>query len=369
MPLEHRTLPLAPGRMLNTARACIDLSALRNNLSVVSSLCPTSRVLAIVKANAYGHGLLPVVRALENADGFGVARLEEALSLRSAGIASRIVVLGTLLDAADLATCAEHGIDVTVHDLASVKLIASQAESCTLRVWLKLDSGLHRVGLAPEAFIAASRLLSGRVRELIHTTHFSSADRFSTDVLDRQLACFWACHRAAAPALVSVANSAALIGQPQTRADWVRAGIMLYGDNPLAARATLPLRAAMTLEARVIAVREIGPGESVGYNERWLSRRSSLIATVGIGYGDGYPRQAPDGTPVAINGRCFPLVGQVSMDSITVDVTDDSRIAAGDRAILWGPDLPAAVIAEHASTITNDLFASLQQRVTRVVLE
>lgn len=165
--------------------------------------------------------------------------------------------------------------------------------------------------------------------------------------------------------MVSLANSAALMARPETQADWVRPGILLYGDNPLGAQHPLPLQAAMTLRAQIIALREIGTGESVGYNERWTSARPSQIATVGIGYGDGYPRHAPNGTPVWISGQLAPLVGQVSMDSLTVDVTDCEHAAVGDEAILWGPELPAATIAECADTISYQLYTSLHQRVSR----
>jgi alanine racemase len=321
----------------------------------------------MVKADAYGHGLLPVAEALNAADGLAVARLQEALALRGAGTAKRIVLLGTLLHTEDLKVCSEQHIDVTAHDESSVSSIVSHVERMPLRVWLKLDSGMHRIGLKPDAFVAADRLLSRHpgVLELVHMTHFSSAGSEAPAVVEQQLSQFWTCHKASSPAMVSLANSAALITKPETHADWVRPGIMLYGDNPLAARYPVPLRAAMTLRARIIAVRDIGVGESVGYNERWSSARPSRIATVGIGYGDGYPRHAPNGTPVLIDGGLASLVGQVSMDSLTVDVTDCEHVAVGNVATLWGPELPAATIAEWANTISYELFTSLQQRVSR----
>jgi alanine racemase len=353
--------------MPNTASARIDLTALRDNLAVVRRLCPRSRILAMVKADAYGHGLLPVAGALDAADGFAVARLQEALSLRIAGITKRIVLLGTLLDSADLAVCSEREIDVTAHDESSVSSIVSHVQRMPLRVWLKLDSGMHRIGLNPDAFVAADRRLSGHpgVLQLIHMTHFSSAGRGTTTILEQQISRFWDCHKASSAAQVSLANSAALIAHPETHADWVRPGIMLYGDSPLAGCHPVPLRAAMTMHARIIAVREIGTGESVGYNERWTSVRASRIATVGVGYGDGYPRHAPNGTPVWIDGQLASLVGQVSMDSLTVDVTDCGHVTVGDEAILWGPELPAAIIAECAQTIPYELFTSLHHRVSR----
>jgi len=195
-------------------------------------------------------------------------------------------------------------------------------------------------------------------------THFSSADEPTGAVLGDQIACFAACHRHNPQAHASLANSAALLTRPETHADWVRPGIMLYGGAPLK-RPLVTLRPAMTLTARVLAVRALGAGQSVGYNRRWTSTRPSRIATVGIGYGDGYPRHAPNGTPVLINGFVAPLAGAVSMDSLCVDVTDCESVAAGDEAILWGAALPAATVAEHAGTIDYALFTALGQRVNR----
>ena len=190
--------------MQNTVWAGIDLSALRDNLKAVRGLCPSSRVMAMVKADAYGHGLLSVARALNTADGLAVARLQEALRLRNAGIAQRILLLATLLDKVDLAVCSERQIDVTAHNQSSVASIAAQARSTPLRVWLKLDSGMHRVGLNSSEFIEADRLLSAHpgVLELVHMTHFSSAAEAATRVTEQQLQCFWACHRASSKAKV-----------------------------------------------------------------------------------------------------------------------------------------------------------------------
>ena len=353
--------------MRNTANARIDLTALRDNLTVVRRLCPHSCIMAMIKADAYGHGLLPVARALNAADGFAVARLQEALVLRKAGIAQRILLLATLLDETDLAMCAELHIDVTAHDKTSVASIVRQAQRKPIRVWLKLDSGMHRVGLNPDAFVEADRLLSTHpgIIELIHMTHFSTAGDITTTVMEQQISCFSQCRMASSKAKVSLANSAALIARPETHADWVRPGIMLYGENPIRTRYHVPLRAAMALHARIIAIREIGIGESVGYNGRWTSERPSLIGTVGIGYGDGYPRHARNGTPVWINKRLASLVGQVSMDSLTVDLTDCGHVVNGDDVLLWGPDLSAAMIAECAGTISYELFTSVNPRVSR----
>ncbi len=353
--------------MHSTVRAQIDLRALRDNLNIVRELCPHSRIMAMVKADAYGHGLLPSAKALDRADGFAVARLHEALTLRSAGVEQRILLLATLIDASDLALCSERQIDVTAHDSISVEAIAAQSEKTPLRVWLELDSGMHRVGLAPRAFVEADQVLRAcrGVLELVHMTHFSSADHAAPTVTSRQLAYFGGSHRVDSRSKVSLANSAALISRTETHADWVRPGIMLYGVNPFGARQPLPLIPAMTLKANIIAIREVQAGEYVGYNGRWLSHRASRIATVGAGYGDGYPRHAANGTPVLVKGVQVPLVGQVSMDSLAIDLTDTKDIWVGDEVVLWGAGLSAATVAEFSSTIAYELFTSVPQRVIR----
>jgi alanine racemase len=353
--------------MRNTASAQIDLSALRDNLAIVRGLCPNSCIMAMVKADGYGHGMLHVARAMSAADGFAVARLREALLLRRSGVSQRVLLLATLLGTSDLALCAEKKIDVTAHDERSVVSIEKQARITPLRVWLKLDSGMHRVGLSPDAFAEADHLLSRHpgVVDLVHMTHFSSAGDTTSTATESQMSCFWRCHRESSRAKASLANSAALLTRPDSHADWVRPGIMLYGDNPLRADHRVRLRPAMTLRASLISIRKIGVGEPVGYNCRWISGRISRIGTVGIGYGDGYPRHARNGTPVLVNGHRVPLVGQVSMDSLTVDLTDCGPVAVGDEAVLWGPELSVSSVAECADTISYDLFASLNRRVTR----
>jgi alanine racemase len=357
--------------MQNTAVASIDLAALRHNLQVVRRLCPRSRIMAVIKANAYGHGLLHAARALAAADGFAVARLQEAHLLRESGISQRILLLATLLDEADMEQCSKLNIDVVVHEPATVTVIAKQANRAPLKVWLKHDSGMHRAGIDTDAFIEADRLLSKHpgVLELVHMTHFSSAADQASRATMHQLDQFSHCHSVNENAPVSLANSAALICRADTRADWVRPGIMLYGDNPLEGPDALGLRAAMRLTSYVIAIRHVATGESVGYDCTWTATRNSRIGTIGIGYGDGYPRHARSGTPVWINGRVAPLIGRVSMDSITIDLTDCGPVQVGDEVVLWGPELPVATIARHAGTISYHLLASLQARVTRNYIE
>jgi alanine racemase len=357
--------------MLNTASVLIDISALRHNLGVVRQLCPNSQVMAMVKADGYGHGLLRAADALATADGLAVARLQEAIQLRNAGISNRILLLGSILDASDLRFCGEANIDIAVHDMATVDLITVVAKNIPLRVWLKLDSGMHRLGLDAKEFCLANQILQANpgVLEIVHMTHFSSADDLTSTATDKQLLAFMALHNINSKAKVSIANSAALISRPETHADWVRPGIMLYGENPLASSYPLPLRPAMTLRSRVLAVRQLDAGEAVGYGCTWTSKRISRIATIGIGYGDGYPRHAGCGTPVWINGQIAPLVGRVSMDSITIDVTDCKPATVGDEVTLWGEVLPAAIIARNSHTIPYQLFTSISGRPNRVYID
>lgn len=357
--------------MHNTVQARIDLAALRHNLAQVRTLCPTSQVMAMVKADAYGHGLIQVAKALRAADGLAVARLDEALQLRRAGIGQRILLLGTLLDRDDLTLCSAQNIDVTAHDIDTVQRIVDNAQRAPLRVWLKLDSGMHRLGLDPEEFGQADRLLRAApgIVELLHLTHMSSADDLAAPATDAQLAAFRAARRPDDSSAASIANSATIIARAGAGSSWVRPGIMLYGENPLAESHPLPLQPVMTLRTYVLALHELPAGAAVGYNGTWTTARPSTIATLGIGYGDGYPRHARSGTPVWINDACAPLVGRVSMDSITVDVTECGRVAVGDEAQLWGPQLSASDVAKFAGTISYELFTSITARVPRVYID
>jgi alanine racemase len=351
--------------MLNTVNAEVSLEAVRHNLAVVRVMCPACKVLAVVKADAYGHGLIPVAKSLGEADGLAVARLPEALLLRQAGITQRVVLFGTLLGAEDLAQCSQLNIDVVVHDQTSMERVIAEGHRSPLRVWLKLDSGMHRVGFDTKAFIRADSILSRHpgIIEIVHMTHLSDVEHDETTT--RQIRSFWDCHSSASGAEVSIANSGAIILRPEAHAGWVRPGIMLYGENPLSSVKFDGLKAAMELKAPVIAIREIERGDSVGYNRRWQSERPSRIGTVGIGYADGYPRHAVNGTPVSANGRLVPIVGQISMDSLTIDLTDSAETQVGHEITLWGESLAPSVIAKYAGTISYDLLSGISARVPR----
>jgi alanine racemase len=348
-------------------RAVIDSSALRHNLAVVRRIAPRSRVLAVVKANAYGHGLVPTALALAGADAFAVARLEEGLALRHSGVRAPIVLLEGVFDAQQLAEAAHQDFDLVVHSAEQAALVTAWRGAHRFAVWMKIDSGMNRLGFRPEEFPAAYATLldSGAVAPRIRLlTHLANADALDEAVTTEQIGLF---ERTVAGLELerSIANSAGILGWPASHAHWVRPGLLLYGVSPFANRtaAEFDLRPAMTLESTVIAVRRVRIGERVGYGGRWTARRATLLAIVAVGYGDGYPRHMANGTPVLLNGTRAPIAGRVSMDMVAVDITDLPPVHVGDRVVLWGAGLPAESVAPHAETVAYELLCGVSQRV------
>lgn len=348
-------------------RAVIDTAALRHNLTRAREYAPGCRVLAVLKANAYGHGIVPVAVALAGADGFAVARLEEAVTLRAAGLAHRIVLLEGVQDAAQLRAAAHHGLELVVHQPEQLALLEAWRGEHRFRVWLKIDTGMGRLGFqVAELPAALPRLAACRaiLRPLTVMTHLAQADDRDGGRTRAQLECF-ARLTADLPGERSIANSAGLIGWPAARADWVRPGLLLYGVSPFA-DATGPelgLRPAMTLESRVIAVKPLAPGDRVGYGGTWVAPRAARIAVVAAGYGDGYPCRTATGAPVLVNEMPARLVGRVSMDMLTVDVTELPRVAVGDPVELWGSVVPVERVAAAAGTIPYELLCHISGRV------
>lgn len=358
--------------------ACLSISraALQHNLQRVRELAPGSKILAMVKADAYGHGARLVAETLATADGVGVAILAEALALRAAGIRQPITVLEGVFTAEEMAEAVRHDLTVIVHQEAQLRLLEAVPAATPVDVWLKLDSGMHRLGVDPEHVPAAYRRLRTLpgVRSVGLMTHFATADEPDSLQTRQQIAVFRSLQRAieqetgnAVPD--SLANSAAILAWPEAQGSWVRPGIMLYGGSPFADRsaASLGLRPVMTLQSRLIAVREIKAGEPVGYGATWEAPRDTRIGVVGIGYGDGYPRHAANGTPVLVNGARVPLAGRVSMDMITVDL-GNLPAAVGDPCVLWGEGLAADEVAAHAGTISYELFCKVTARVQRMLI-
>ena len=348
------------------AEAHIDLAALRSNAGIVRSLAPASALMAVIKANAYGHGMLPVAKALQHhVEGFAVARLDEAMLLRQQGIDKRLLVLSALPDLDQLRQSAEANIEIALHDPATVQLLLGNRFTRPIGVWLKVDTGMHRLGMSAAAALEAYPALqaSASIGQITLMSHFASADDVNSSFTNTQLERMEPVLRALPNAPASVANSAAIITRSDSHRDWVRPGIMLYGANPLGEAASPRLRPVMTLKSRLLAVRHIEAGDSVGYNQTWISPRATCIGAIAIGYGDGYPRHAPSGAPVLVNRRRVPLVGRVSMDTISVDLGPHSHDKTGDEAILWGEGLAVNEVAHCAGTISYELLTRVTARV------
>lgn len=349
--------------------ATIDLAAIRHNYAVAKRCAPGRQAFAVVKANAYGHGVREVVSALhEEADGFAVASLEEAAEVRAMHGEARILLLEGCFAADELPMAAHLGLDLVVQGAEQVEALLAAELSRPLNVWLKLDSGMHRLGLAPAAVRELFPRLRGaaQVAELNLLSHFACADERGHSLTEVQLECFLELLDLDFDQR-SLANSAAVLMIPAAHMDWLRPGIMLYGASPFAdlSAAELGLKPAMTLSAQLIAVREVAVGESVGYGAGWVAERPSRIGTVSCGYADGYPRHAPSGTPLYVGGRRAALAGRVSMDMLSVDLTDLPEAAVGDAVELWGANLPVDEVAQAAGTIGYELLTKVTARVPR----
>jgi alanine racemase len=345
----------------------IDTAAFAHNLERVRELAPGCRVIAVIKANAYGHGLATAAQALAGADAFAVARVGEALALREAGCTARIVLLEGFGDAAELEAAARHALEPFVHQPFQLDLLEAWRGPHVFRAWLKVDTGMHRLGFAAgEAGAAAARLEACRfvAKPVALATHLADAECGEGGHARAQLAAF-AQATAGRPGERSIANSAGLIAWPEARADWVRPGIMLYGISPFAGRTGLELglRPVMTFETRVIALKDVAAGERVGYGGTWTAARPSRIAVAAVGYGDGYPRSAANGTPVTVGGVEASVAGRPSMDMLTIDVTAHPRPAVGDRVELWGREVPVERVAAAAGTIAYELTCRIGRRV------
>ncbi len=353
---------------MRPAQALIDLAALRHNYQLARQ-CSGGKALAVVKADAYGHGAVPCAQALQaDADGFAVACIEEALELRAAGITQPILLLEGFFEASELALIDQHQLWCVVHSLWQLDAIEQARLSRPLQVWLKLDSGMHRVGLFPEQYQAAYRRLqaSGKVDKIVLMSHFARADELDCTRTEEQLAVFNAA-REGLQAEVNLRNSPAILGWPQVPSDWVRPGIMLYGATPFEQSQALAaqLKPVMTLQSQIINVRELPVGEPVGYAARFIAERPTRVGVVAMGYADGYPRHAPTGTPVAVDGQLTRIIGRVSMDMLTVDLTDLPNAGLGSWVELWGAQVLASDVAAQAQTIPYQIFCNLR-RVPRL---
>lgn len=352
----------------------LDRQALDSNIATLRARMPDSRLLAMVKADAYGHGVEVIAPWLqERADALGVAFIDEALALRARGISMPIAVLEGVFSSAELEAARAAELQLAVHCPEQLVLLQQAPVGQAVMVWLKINTGMNRLGFRPADALRVWRQLTslGCVSRVGLLTHFASADELASNQTDLQLGRFRALQQVlaseqGAPITDSLANSAAILAWPETAGAWMRPGIALYGSSPFADRSaeSLGLSPVMTLHSRLIAVNTVVAGEAVGYSATWTAERDTRIGVVAIGYGDGYPRHAPSGTPVLVNGQRCPLVGRVSMDMITVDLGDLPAVP-GDEVILWGEGLPADEVAAAAGTISYELFCRLTPRVRR----
>ena len=323
--------------------------------------------MAVVKANAYGHGLERMARALEAADALAVARVEEGIRLRRAGLKQRIVVLQGFSGAEELHELAAFDLEAVVHASYQLDELENLDSPASLATWLKIDTGMNRLGFrleeVAEAYQRLNRL-AGIIKSINLMTHLASADDKKADFTGLQIARFKQTI-ATYNNESSIANSAGILGWKDALSDWVRPGIMLYGISPFpdVTALELGLKPVMSLNSRLIAVKTVKPGETVGYANSWRCEKETRLGVVAAGYGDGYPRQARPGTPVLLNNRRVPLIGRVSMDMITVDLATLPDAKPGDNVTLWGKELPAEEIAVHADTIPYTLVCGVTQRV------
>jgi alanine racemase len=353
---------------MRPARAIIDLQALRHNYRLARETTG-AKALAVLKADAYGHGAVQVAQALEaEANGFAVSCIEEALELRAAGIRAPILLLEGFFEADELEMIVEHDFWCVVHSLWQLEAIEQSRVLKPLNIWLKLDSGMHRVGLHPKDFQAGYQRLQacGKVAKIVLMSHFARADELDSPSSTEQLAVFDAA-RQGMTAEISLRNSPAVMGWPNMPSDWVRPGIMLYGATPFDQPQAVAdqLQPVMTLESKVICVRELPAGEAVGYGATFITERASRVGVVAMGYADGYPREAPTGTPVLIDGQPSQLLGRVSMDMLCVDLSHLPAAGLGSRVELWGKHVLASDVAARAGTIPYRIFCNLR-RVPRI---
>ena len=355
--------------MSRTTVATIHLGALRHNLALIKQLAAPAQVMAVVKADAYGHGLERVARALDGAaDAFAVASLGDGLRLRAAGHRQRIVVLSGPDQAGDIAEMQRLGLDAAIHHESQLRWLSEASPTRgRLRVWLKVDSGMHRLGFAPQraaAVHAQLAAMTGLDPDIGLMTHFAESEVFDGTRTSLQIERFQAATRGLAGPR-SLSNSAAVLGWPDARGDWVRTGGLLYGLSVVEGKsgADFGFRAAMTLSTRLIAVNAIQRGERIGYNGLWECPEDMPVGVAAVGYGDGYPRSAAAGTPVLVGNRRVPVIGRVSMDLITLDLRSAPDAKVGDRVVLWGPELPVEIVAAQAGTISYDLTCGMTRRV------
>jgi alanine racemase len=350
--------------MSRPAIAHIRLDAFRHNYRVAKQM-HGGKSLAVIKANAYGHGAVQCAKAIENeADGFAVACLEEALQLREAGIKNPILLLEGFFEATELPEIVANDLWVVVHAQWQVEILLAAKLAKPLQIWLKMDSGMHRVGLSPIEYSKAYAQLNQHknVAKIVLMSHFANADNLKSPYTKQQIALFQNVVQNLGVEEISLANSAAILGWPQARANWSRPGIMLYGANPLYTDSVL--RPVMRLISQIISIRHIKKGESIGYGSIFTADKETIVGVVTCGYADGYPRAATGATlsaPVAVEGVMTKVIGRVSMDMLFVDLTDIPQAKIDSQVELWGDQVLANDVAKAAGTIAYELFCNVKR--------
>lgn len=358
--------------MYRPTKALINLPALKNNLSLCKRIAPNSKVLAVIKANGYGHGIDRVAQQLSGADAFGVASIDEAMLLRQKGFLHRILLLEGLFSASEIPVVMQNRLDLVIHSQYQLEWLLNADIPGQLNVWVKVDTGMHRLGFKIEDFDSVISQLENSANDFcVHVmSHFASADEMDSNSVQftkQQIASF-AQLTTDYSFPKSLANSAGMAHYQNSHYDWVRPGIFLYGAGRF--QHELAPQLVMQLESEIIAIKTVSEGQSVGYGNTWVAQSDSIIGVVAVGYGDGYPRHARSGTPILINGERLPLVGRVSMDMITVDLTNaQSKVAIGDKVVLWGSDLSVDEVAEYADTIGYELLCAVTQRVPMIEVQ
>ncbi len=351
-------------------QATISLSALAHNLSIVKRHAPTSKIMAVVKANGYGHGLLNVAAGLGAANGFAVLNLSEAIDLREAGYDQRILLLEGAFGLQELKIAGSYGVDITVHSMPQLEMLEKAKLMRPVGIYLKMNSGMNRLGFQPNVYQAAYQRAKSckSVSGITLMTHFATADE---DVGIAGALKTFQDATAGLAAKASLANSATILRYPQAHADWVRPGIMLYGATPVSGTpaADFDLNPVMQFTSEIIAVQEIRAGESVGYGNRFTATKPTRVGVVACGYADGYPRHAPNGTPIVVNGKRTHTIGRVSMDMLFADLTDIPEANIGAPVELWGKQVPVDAVAEASGTVGYELLCAVAPRVPMRVVD
>ena len=353
--------------MTRPSRVIINIKALEQNFSRIKELAPQSKVMAIIKADAYGHGIVRVAKTLRDADAFGVACLEEAEQLRQSSIKTPIVLLEGPYKPNDLELIAKFKLDIVIHNEYQIELLEKAEIEGSINAWLKIDTGMHRLGFPVEKVdVMLNRLLLCKNinSRPILMTHLATANEKKNNLTQQQLDAFKKISKVI-DGDKTVANSAALINFPEAHFDWVRPGLMLYGVSPIIGSSGIDhgLKSVMTLESEIISVQHLMKGEPVGYGATWRCPEDMPVGIIAAGYGDGFPRHAKTGTPILVNNVRCPLIGRASMDMLTVDLRNQPNTKIGDKVILWGDSLPIEEIAVHAETIPYELLCGVHKRL------